>query len=121
MIHRRSLRGSVLLAGLLALLLSGCVSRPQPLYYWGSFQDHQYAYFKGDKGPEDSIQELEKVREQAKSQGRNVPPGFQAHLGMLYGVTGRTDLFEQNLQAERQQFPESSAYVDFLLKNNQKR
>ena len=40
---------------------------------------------------------------------------------MLYGQAGRTDLFEQNLQAERQQFPESSAYVDFLLKKNQKR
>ena len=107
--------GPVWLAGLSALLLSGCVTRPQPLYHWGDFQAQQYAYFKGDKGPEDGIQALEKVREEAKAQGRRVPPGFQAHLGLLYGQTGRTDLFEQNLQAEKLQFRESSAYVKVLL------
>lgn len=113
-------QGVVLLAGLLAATLSGCVTRQQPLYYWGNFQDQQYAYFKGERGPEDGIQNLEKVREEAKSRGKLVPPGFQAHLGLLYGQTGRTDLFEQNLLAEKQQFPESSVYVDFLLKNKQK-
>lgn len=39
---------------------------------------------------------------------------------MLYGLTGRTDLFEQNLLAEKQSFPESSVYLDFLLKKKQK-
>ena len=121
MSHEHSKHRPLLLAGLLAVVLTGCANRPQPLYHWGSFQDQQYAYFKGDKGPEEGIQELEKIREEAKSRGKPVPPGLQAHLVMLYGQAGRTDLFEQNLQAERQQFPESSAYVDFLLKKNQKR
>ncbi len=121
MSHRYTKRHPLLLACLLAASLVGCATRPQPLYYWGGFQDQQYAYFKGDKGPEEGIQELEKIREEAKSRGKSVPPGLQAHLGMLYGQTGRTDLFEQNLLAEREQFPESSAYVDFLLKKNQKR
>lgn len=120
MSHRHLRYRPLLLAGLLAIGLTGCVNRPQPLYYWGSFQDLQYAYFKGDKGPEEGIQELEKILEQAKSRGKSVPPGFHAHLGMLYGQTGRTDLFEQNLQAEQLQFPECSVYVDFLLKKNQK-
>lgn len=120
MSERHSMRGLVLISGLAVATLSGCVTRPQPIYYWGDFQSQQYSYFKGDKGPEDGIQNLEKVREEAKAKGRPVPPGMQAHLGMLYGLTGRTDLFEQNLQAERQQFPECSAYVDFLLKKNQK-
>lgn len=119
MLQTHSKRSLPLLAALLAVLLSGCVSRPQPLYYWGNFQDQQYAYFKGDKGPEDGIQNLERVKEEARSRGRPVPPGFQAHLGMLYGLTGRTDLLEQNLLAERQQFPESAVYVDFLMKTKQ--
>jgi len=114
------MRGLMLFCGLAVVTLSGCATRPQPIYYWGDFQPQQYSYFKGDKGPEESILALEKVREEAKSIGRPVPPGMQAHLGMLYGLTGRSDLFEQNLQAERQQFPESSVYVDFLLKNKQK-
>lgn len=120
MAQRYPRRNRLLLAGLAALALAGCVNRPQPLYYWGSFQEQQYAYFTGDKGPEEAIQQLEKTREEAKAQGKTLPPGFQAHLGLLYGQTGRTDLFEQNLQAERQQFPESATYVDFLLKKNQK-
>lgn len=113
---RRYSLGRLGLIGGMATILSACVTAPQPLYYWGDFQSQQYSYFKGNKGPEDGIQSLEKVREQARSQGKSVPPGFQAHLGMLYGQTGRTDLFEQNLQAEKQQFPESATYVDFLLK-----
>lgn len=112
--------GPLGLACLSALLLAGCATRPQSLYYWGNFPDQQYAYFKGDKGPEDGIQALEKIREEAKARGQRVPPGFQAHLGLLYGQTGRTDLFEQNLQAEQLQFPESSAYVNFLLKKKAK-
>ncbi|WP_295004220.1 DUF4810 domain-containing protein [uncultured Dechloromonas sp.] len=120
MLRTHPKQGPLLLTALLAATLAGCATRQQPLYYWGNFQDQQYAYFKGDKGPEDGIQNLERVREEARSRGRPVPPGFQAHLGMLYGQTGRTDLFEQNLLAERQQFPESAVYVDFLLKKQQK-
>lgn len=120
MLRTHPKQGPLLLTALLAATLAGCATRQQPLYYWGNFQDQQYAYFKGDKGPEDGIQNLERVREEARSRGRPVPPGFQAHLGMLYGQTGRTDLFEQNLLAERQQFPESAIYVDFLLKRKQK-
>ncbi|NMG67955.1 DUF4810 domain-containing protein [Azoarcus indigens] len=96
-------------------LLAGCATQ-RSLYHWGNFPDQQYAYLKGDKGPEEEIQELEKIREQAKAAGQALPPGLQAHLGMLYGVTGRADLFVANLEAERQQFPESGPYVDFLLK-----
>ncbi|RKT49609.1 hypothetical protein DFR40_3273 [Azonexus fungiphilus] len=105
-----------LLAGACLALLAGCASQPQSLYHWGAYPAVQYAYFKGDKGPEEGILALEKVREEAKAQGRALPPGLQAHLGLLYGMTGRGDLFEQNLLAEKQSFPESSVYLDFLLK-----
>ena len=108
------------ISSLLVLLLSGCATQPQSLYHWGDFQTQQYAYFKGEKGPEDGIQQLEKIREEAKANGKSVPPGLQAHLGMLYGQTGRTSDFEQHLAAEKLQFPESASYLDFLVKNKQK-
>ena len=97
-----------------------CATQQQSLYYWGDYQDQQYAYFKGDKGAADSILHLEKIREEAKASGQAVPPGLQAHLAMLYGQAGRTDKFEQNLAAEKQQFPECTSYLDFLLKKKQK-
>ena len=120
MVYKVNKRLLILISGLATLLLSGCVTQQQSLYHWGDFQAQQYAYFKGEKGPEDGILRLEKIREEAKSGGKSVPPGLQVHLGMLYGQTGQTDKFEQNLAAERQQFPESISYLDFLLKNKQK-
>lgn len=107
------------LAGCCLALLSGCAHQSEPLYHWGDFQTVQYAHFKGEKGPEAGIVALEKIREDAKAKGRALPPGLQAHLGMLYGLTGRGDLFEQNLRAEKHSFPESSVYLDFLLKQKQ--
>lgn len=106
------------LTGLLAAFLTACATQREPLYHWGDFPTQQYAYFQGDKGPEESIQALEKTREEARAKGKPLPPGFQAHLGLLYGQTGRTDLFEQHLLAEKQLFPESATYIDFLLKKN---
>lgn len=60
---------------------------------------------------------MEKEREAARALGRPLPPGFQAHLAMLYGKTGRLDRLVENLEAEKTQYPESTAFVDFLLKN----
>lgn len=99
-----------------SVLLAGCATRPQPLYYWGDYQAQVYGHFKGEKGPEEQIAALEAVREKALSQGRALPPGFQTHLAMLYGQTGRSDRLVEQLEAEKKQFPESSTFMDFLLK-----
>lgn len=120
MIFKDTKRILAVMTGLVTLLLSGCATQRQSLYHWGDYQTQQYAYFKGDKGAVDSIQQLEKVREEAKASGKAVPPGLQAHLAMLYGQAGRTDKFEQYMEAEKQQFPECTSYLDFLLKKNQK-
>lgn len=101
---------------LAATFLGGCVSRPQPLYYWGDYQSQVYGHFQGEKGAEEQIQALEKVREQARSAGKQLPPGLQAHLAMLYGQTGRSELFLAQLESEKRQFPESATFMDFLLK-----
>lgn len=97
-------------------LLAGCVSRPQSLYYWGDYQSQVYGHFKGEKSPEEQILALEKVREEALSNGKALPPGFQAHLAMLYGQTGRSERLVEQLEAEKKQYPESSTFMDFLLK-----
>ena len=105
----------LVISTLCAALLTACAAPREPLYYWGNFPAQQYAYLQGGQGPEEGIQALEKTREEAKAQGKPLPPGFQAHLGLLYGQMGRTDLFEQYLAAEKQQYPESAVYIDFLL------
>lgn len=110
-------RASLMLAGSALVLLAGCATPPQPLYYWGDYQGQVHGYFKGDKSPEEQILALEAIREKARAKGLGVPPGLQAHLGLLYGQTGRSDRMLEYFAAEKTQFPESSPYLDFLLKN----
>jgi hypothetical protein len=100
--------------------VSGCVTKQQPLYYWGGYQTQIYGHFKGEKAPEEQILVLEQVQERAAADNKALPPGFRAHLGMLYGQTGRSERLVEELENEKKQFPESSAYVDFLLKKVKK-
>jgi hypothetical protein len=45
-----------------------------------------------------------------------VPPGFHAHLGMLYSMTGKSnDQIAAQFEDEKRLFPESTVYMDFLL------
>ncbi|HMV07113.1 MAG TPA: DUF4810 domain-containing protein [Rhodocyclaceae bacterium] len=113
----RALSRSVGAAGLtLALvLLAGCANRPQSLYYWGTYQGQVYGQLQGTISPQAQIQSLEETREKARAEGKALPPGFQAHLGMLYGESGQLDRFQQNLDAEKRQFPESATFVDFMM------
>lgn len=109
-------RGNWLPATAAALLLAGCASSPPPLYQWTGYQPQVYEYFKGQKSPQEQIDALEKALQDIRAKGHTPPPGFHAHLGMLYASIGSEQQAEQELQAEKQLFPESAAYMDFLLK-----
>ncbi len=103
---------------LLCAALSGCVAQPKTLYHWGAYQGEVYAYLKGDgKGYPEQIADLEQDIEKARAQNQPLPPGYRAHLGMLYGQIGNVDKMMAAFEQEKQLFPESSAFMDFLLKN----
>ena len=63
---------------------------------------------------------MEEDLKKIKAGGGVVPPGFNAHLGLLYGKQGRLDKFAQQVSAEKKQYPESVAFMDFLLRNFKK-
>ncbi|MCC8391530.1 DUF4810 domain-containing protein [Paraburkholderia sp. MMS20-SJTR3] len=101
----------------LAALLGGCAAQqPVSLYRWDGYQPQVYEYFKGQSSPEQQIDALEKALQTITAKGATPPPGFHAHLGMLYASVGKGQQAEQQFVAERQLFPESSTYMDFLLK-----
>lgn len=111
---RLSLAGAV--AG---VLLTGCAAnRPAPLYQWDGYQPQVYEYFKGQTSPQQQIDALEKSLQQIRAKGNTPPPGFHAQLGMLYASVGKDQQAQQELQAKKQLFPESSTYMDFLLKKS---
>lgn len=108
-------RGSTILAA--AFVFAGCAQPPKPLYYWGNYQAQVYDHFRSDsKGPLEQLRLLDEQAEKAKSAGLPLPPGYHAHLGLVYLQLGRSDDAKRALETERSAFPESAPYMDTLLK-----
>lgn len=99
-------------------LLSGCATSTS-LYHWGSYQEQLYTqYSKPDKAtPERQIAALERDIQRAKSSNKPLPPGFYAHLAYQYLVSGNKSKAVEYLMLEKQLFPESTVYVDLMLKH----
>lgn len=97
-------------------VLTGCATH-EPIYYWGNYQPSVWAYFKPDESAAQEQQaEMEKTAQKAQSKGKPLPPGFQAHLGLLYLKNGETQKAQAAFLAEETQFPESKPYMSFLMK-----
>ncbi|THF60202.1 DUF4810 domain-containing protein [Pseudothauera rhizosphaerae] len=100
------------------LMLSGCAATgPGPLYYWGGYQPQVYGHLTGEKGPDEQIAALEAGIEEARATGKPLPPGYQAHLGILYAEKEQGDRMAQYFEAEKAQYPEGAAYIDFLMRS----
>jgi hypothetical protein len=97
-------------------LLAGC-SSPKTLYQWESYQPEVYEYFKGEQPKEGQAEALERDLQKIRSTGKTPPPGYHAHLGLLYLSMGKDDQMVQQFRTEKTLFPESTPYMDFLLKN----
>ena len=100
-----------------AFLVTGCASSKN-LYYWGSYEGQVYNMYvePGEAPPERQIEMMEADIERARSKGKPLPPGFRAHLGMLYYQTGRFELARQSFQAEKDTFPESTVLMNRFIK-----
>ncbi len=99
-------------------LLVGCAQPgPKPLYLWETFPRQQYETLLSHGTPAlDQIAKLEAHAEKARATGAALPPGFRAHLGMLKLNAGDTNEARQLWQAEKIAFPESTPYMDQLLR-----
>ncbi|NOU51149.1 DUF4810 domain-containing protein [Pseudoalteromonas sp. JBTF-M23] len=100
-----------------AILLSGCDST-KPLYYYGTYSQNLYDYFKADEVPvSEQINELEQTVQMAQSRGVAIAPGIMAHLGYLYLLEGNSEQGLRYLEQEKKRYPESARYIDFLINN----
>jgi hypothetical protein len=111
-----------LLAICAGLSLAACATTPKSLYAWGSYEELIYAsnIKPGSLAPEAQVDQLENDRQVAEAAGTRLPPGWHAHLASLYAQSGRLDLAEQELLAEKAAFPESATLMDRLLANLRK-
>ena len=99
-------------------LLAACVQQPKSLYSWQAYQPNVYAYLKDDGADYvKQIDAFEKNIETARASSQTLPPGFRAHLGLLYLKTGDADKGVAQLEAEQIAFPESAPFMAFLMRN----
>lgn len=110
----------LLTSGLLAVLaLTGCAQpKNPPLYGWYGYQTQLDNWFKQDvESPDIQLQKMRQDLEKMKAANQLPPPGFRAHMGLLHGQLGDPVSLKRALEAEKAAFPESSAYMDFLLRH----
>ena len=101
-----------------SLLLEACVSTPVKNYAWGSYETQVYnGYSKPEKAtPQIQIDVLEKEVAQAGLKKMPIAPGVYAHIGYQYLLLGNKAKALEYFSLEKQNLPESSVYIDFLVK-----
>ena len=70
-----------------ALVMTGCATTShQPLYGWDAYQPQVYEYLKssGNADAEQQVAKLEEAQQKIEQRGQALPPGYRAHMGMLY-------------------------------------
>ena len=91
----------------------GC-SSSQTLYSWGDYENQVYAYLNSGN-PETQLSVLERNRHRIEAGGKAIPPGFYAHLGMLYSELGDHETAISYFEEEKIRFPESAVFMNLIL------
>ncbi|CAG9001140.1 MAG: hypothetical protein CENE_03157 [Candidatus Celerinatantimonas neptuna] len=100
------------------LLLSGCASKPKPVFYWGDYETLIYQmYMKpGSADPATQISKLTVDIQKAHAKGLPIAPGIHAHLGYMYILDGKPALAREEFLKEKQLYPESASFIDGIIK-----
>lgn len=99
-------------------LIIGCLASAcsdNSIYYWNGYDDQIYEYYK-DKPPSELIEAMEAIKTRSEAQEKPLPPTFYAHLGLLYQKVGQTQKFRELALEEKNNYPESTSFINFLLK-----
>lgn len=106
-------RSSAALIAVAISLAGGCATNKQ-LYNWGPYESQVYSHFKSES-PESQIVILEKHLAEIKTNGTRPPPGFYAHLALLYSKAGRDSEVMGMFDEEKKLYPESSVFINNLI------
>ena len=108
----------IILSMAVMTLLAACSSSKQPLYHWDdAYSKSIYNHVNKSSDVNKEIQQLEKMEQKAYNKKKQLPPGFYAHLGLLYHDAGNTAKMQEYLQKEANLYEESKPYMNFLLKS----
>ena len=110
------LKTAVSLAAL--LLMTGCATKPQALYHYGTYSESYYAY-KQDASAENLLalqQAIEAaIADAGDSISGRVPPGMYANLGYIYLKQGNAKEAVKDFEMEKSLYPESAHFMDRVI------
>ncbi len=111
------MRSVAALVGLAAMLLTGCGTS---IYRWSGYEGSIATFYahRDDDTMAGQVKSLSVQADKSRRAGR-VPPGMLAHLAYFYYLNGDTTTAAQYLRAEKETFPESAHFVDFILRQIQ--
>ena len=97
--------------------LTACQQRGNSLYAWGSYEDSVWSltHAEGATDVDAQIDSLTQTVERARQEGRAIPPGMHAHLGLLYSMRGELDTARAAFESERELYPESTTFINGLI------
>ena len=99
-------------------LMSGCATKPQALYNYGTYSESYYAY-KQDTSAENllAMQQaiLTAIENANESVSKRVAPGMYANLGYIYFKQGDTKQAVHYFEMEKSLYPESAHFMDRII------
>ncbi|MDO4997807.1 MAG: DUF4810 domain-containing protein [Neisseria sp.] len=109
------------LLSVIALALGACAQAPKTLYHWQGYNQTVYERLQNDGSSlGEQIDKMEQYFVQARDKQLAVAPGAHAHMGLLLVDAGQIDAAHLQFEQEKRLFPESSTFMDFLLKRKEK-
>ena len=105
------------------LILAACGTTTPVMYNWYGYTNTTYQYVK--EGDEDSNEKLLEVYQkimdgQADTIRQTVPPGVCADYGYMLVKGGKVEEGKALLLKEKELYPESTAFIDNILKRIEK-
>ncbi len=108
---RYSLLPLIIIAFLLAFLISGCA---KSRYVWDGYDDRLYSYYKTPAESERLLEGIYEVIREGEAENR-VPPGIYAEYGYLLYERGKFTDASVWFAKERDKWPESRFFMDRMI------
>lgn len=102
---------------ILIFLAANTIACQATLYDWGTYEASILKMYSSRENfsAAGEIDRLQKEVERTHERNRLLPPGKMAHLGYLYVLMADSESARRCFEAEKELFPESEHFMDFLL------
>lgn len=99
----------------LALALTGCVQKPEPLYTWGAYDAAMYDYARDTATQSDFQAALSEVIRSNEAAGRRMPPGIYAEYGYQLLEQNKVEEAVGFFEKEKRTWTESTAFMTMMI------